>query len=187
MPESRPSHQRLQIAAWLGLALLIAGLDQLSKAWIGQQLNFDQVWRITDWLNLVRVHNPGAAFSLLANAGGWQRWFFIGLGVLVMGWLIWTLMGHPHRPWLCAAMSLLLGGAAGNVWDRVWLGEVVDFVQVHGAWLSPFFPGGYFPSFNLADSAITAGVVLMLWEEWQESRRLKAQTQAAQEASTPSP
>lgn len=164
---------------WVAIMASILVLDQLSKAWIASHLSMGERWFITSWLNLVRVHNPGAAFSMLAEAGGWQRWFFIGLGLVAMGWMVWMISTNPQRPWLCAAMSLLVGGAAGNVWDRVQLGEVVDFIQVHGRLLAIVFPGGYFPSFNVADSAISLGVVLMLWDEWRQARQASPQGDAS--------
>lgn len=158
---------------WVLVCVLILVLDQASKIWISSRLEFGQSWWVTDWLNIVRVHNPGAAFSLLADAGGWQRWFFTALGLGAMAWMAWMIHTNLNRGLLCMSMSLLLGGAAGNVVDRIRLGEVVDFIQVHGNWLSFAFAGGYFPSFNLADSAISLGVVLMLWEEWWFSRKHK--------------
>ena len=171
MPDHLESQEGLSHKWWALVCLVVFALDQLSKTWISATLEFGQSWWITDWLNLVRVHNPGAAFSFLADAGGWQRWFFILLGLAAMIWMAWMIHTNASRTWLCLAMSMLLGGAAGNVMDRVRLGEVVDFIQVHGSWLALAFPGGYFPSFNLADSAICLGVALMLMDEWLFMRR----------------
>lgn len=168
---SHPRMAWVQWRTWALVVVLIVGSDQLTKAWISSLLAFGETLTLTPWLNMVRVHNPGAAFSFLADAGGWQKWLFIGLGVVAMGWMAWMIHTNPSRPGLCAAMSLLMGGAAGNVWDRIQLGEVVDFIQVHGSWLSGLFPGGFFPSFNVADSAISVGVMLMLVDEWRFARQ----------------
>ncbi|MCM2328000.1 MAG: signal peptidase II, partial [Lysobacter sp.] len=102
-------------------------------------------------------HNPGAAFSFLAGAGGWQRWFFVGVTVVVSAVLLAMLRKSGGNRLLAAALALVLGGAAGNLWDRLTLGHVVDFIQLHAA-------GYYWPAFNVADSAITVGVVLILWD-----------------------
>lgn len=161
---------------WGLVCALVLILDQASKIWISDRLDFGQSWWVNDWLNIVRVHNPGAAFSFLADAGGWQRWFFTILGLLAMSWIVWMIHTNLSRRLLCLAMALLLGGAAGNVVDRIRLGEVVDFIQIHGSWLAFAFPGGYFPSFNVADSAISLGVVLMLLEEWLFARQNKRAT-----------
>lgn len=180
MPESprveSSQQERMRTSQWARWAIaigLIVVVDQASKAWISSLLEFGQTLPLNAWLNLVRVHNPGAAFSFLADAGGWQKWFFIVLGLVAMLWMAWMIHTNPKRPWFCAAMSLLMGGAAGNVWDRVQLGEVVDFIQVHGNWLSLVFAGGFFPSFNVADSAISVGVVLMLVDEWRHARQFQ--------------
>ena len=104
------------------------------------------------------TYNTGAAFSFLAGAGGWQRWFFLGLGAAVsIGLIIWLWRLKPGEQWLAMALALILGGAVGNLIDRAWLGQVIDFIQL-------YYDRWYFPAFNLADSAITLGAVLLVLE-----------------------
>ncbi len=112
---------------------------------------------MTPFFNLVLVYNTGAAFSFLAGAGGWQRWFFMAVSVVVSVAIVFMLRKHERERFLSFALALVLGGALGNLYDRVMLGEVVDFVQLHAA-------GYYWPAFNVADSAISVGVVLLVWD-----------------------
>ena len=140
----------------LWLSLLVVVLDQWSKYWI--VANFREYEVLTVWpvFNLTLVYNTGAAFSFLSDAGGWQRWFFVTVGVLVslvMG--IWLARLQPRERWTALGLALVVGGAVGNLIDRVVLGKVVDFLQWH-------WQDWYWPSFNLADSAITLGVILLL-------------------------
>lgn len=159
------------LGRWLGLSVLVIALDQLTKLLILAQFQYGDGIPITSFFNLVRAHNTGAAFSFLANAAGWQRWFFIGLGIAAAGFFIWMLRQHAHQKLFAFAMAMLLGGALGNVIDRVWHGYVIDFLQFHWSWLSPLFPGGYFPAFNVADSAITAGAIGLILDELRRVRR----------------
>ena len=152
-------------ALWLGLALLIIVADQLTKTLILGSFQFGDVREVTSFFNLVRVHNTGAAFSFLAGASGWQRWFFIGLGLAATAFIVWMLKKHPEQRLFCLAITLIMGGALGNVIDRALHGYVVDFLQLRFSFLEPIFRGGYFPSFNLADSAITLGAVLLIVDE----------------------
>lgn len=146
---------RRRLAGWLGLALLVAMLDQASKYWIMSALSFGETVPVTGFFDLVLVFNPGAAFSFLAHHSGWQRWFFIVLAVAICSWLFTLLRHHQDETLLPAAFSLIIGGAIGNVIDRFVFGAVVDFLYFH--------VGRYgWPAFNLADSAITLGVILML-------------------------
>lgn len=149
---------------WLGLAVLVVLLDQLSKTVIIGMFQLHDSRPITSWFNLVRVHNSGAAFSFLAGASGWQRWFFVGLGALASGFIVWMLKRHPAQKLFCFAISMILGGAVGNVVDRLLHGHVVDFIQLH-------YGGWYFPSFNLADSAITLGAICLILDEILRVRR----------------
>ena len=159
------------LGTWLALALLVVVIDQFTKVLIlGRFAHGDSV-AITGWFNLVRVHNPGAAFSFLSSASGWQRWFFTGIGVLASGLFIWLLRSHASQRLFALALALLLGGAVGNVIDRMWHGHVIDFVQVHWDFLAGIFPGGYFPAFNVADSAITGGAIALLLDELRRVRR----------------
>jgi signal peptidase II len=161
----------VSLTTWLALALLVILLDQLTKILIVGRFAYGDSLFVTNWFNLVRVHNTGAAFSFLANAAGWQRWFFVGLGVAASGMFIWMLRAHAGQKLFCFAVAMLLGGAIGNVIDRLWHGYVVDFLQVHWDFLAPLFSGGYFPAFNLADSAITLGAVCLIADELLRVRR----------------
>jgi len=149
---------------WLALAVLVILLDQLTKLLIVGQYPLGWSQPVTHFFNLVRVHNTGAAFSFLAGASGWQRWFFITLGVVAALFILWMLRQHAGQKLFAFAMACLLGGAVGNVVDRVMHGYVVDFIQLH-------YAGWYFPSFNVADAAITAGAVGMVLDELLRVRR----------------
>jgi signal peptidase II len=162
---------RPSLMTWLALALLVLLLDQLTKVLVVGRFAYGDSLPITEWFNLVRVHNTGAAFSFLAQAAGWQRWFFIGLGLAASALFVWMLRSHAGQKLFCFAIAMLLGGAIGNVVDRFWHGYVVDFLQFHWGWLAPLFPGGYFPAFNVADSAITLGAACLLIDELRRVRR----------------
>ncbi len=142
---------------WLLLAVAIVVIDQITKFVIMQKFVLHETLYITSFFNLVRVHNAGAAFSLLADAGGWQRIFFIGVAIVASVWVVWLLRRYPQQTLFCFALGMILGGAIGNLIDRVLFGAVVDFVQVH-------YAGYYFPAFNVADSAITCGAGLLIWD-----------------------
>ncbi len=159
------------LVPWLGIALLIIVADQLTKTLIIGSFQLGDSRTITSYFNLVRVHNAGAAFSFLAGASGWQRWFFIGLGLAATVFIVWMLKQHGGQRLFSLALALILGGALGNVIDRLLHGHVIDFLQFHWGWLAPIFPGGYFPSFNIADSTITVGAVLLIVDELRRVRR----------------
>ncbi len=159
------------LALWLGLALLVIVLDQVTKTLIVDQFMLHETREVTSYFNLVRAHNSGAAFSFLAGAAGWQRWFFTALGIAASVFIVWMLRRHPDQTLFCIAISLILGGALGNVIDRVLHGHVVDFLDFHWAFLSPLFPGGHFPAFNVADSAITGGAIGLIVDELRRVRR----------------
>jgi signal peptidase II len=159
------------MAPWLLLSVLVIVADQLSKWWILQRFQLGDSQTITGFFNLVRVHNAGAAFSFLAQASGWQRWFFIGLGAIASTLFIWMIKQHAEQRLFSFSVAMLLGGAVGNVIDRGWHGYVVDFLQLHWDWLAPLFPAGYFPSFNIADCAITVGAVGLILDELWRVRR----------------
>jgi signal peptidase II len=158
---------------WLGLALLVLAVDQVSKLLILAYYHAGESTALTDWLNIVRVHNRGAAFSFLAGAAGWQRWVFVGIGVAAALLIVYLLRAHAGQKLFCLALSLIMGGAIGNVVDRLWLGYVVDMVDFHHHWLSPLFAGGHFPAFNAADTAITFGVIFLLLDEFLRVRRAR--------------
>ena len=120
----------------------------------------------------MRVHNTGAAFSFLAGASGWQRWFFVGLGTVASAFIVWMLKKHPGQKLFCFAVTMIMGGAVGNVVDRLLHGYVVDFIQVH-------YGGWYFPAFNLADSAITLGAICLILDELLRVRRRRAADRSA--------
>jgi signal peptidase II len=159
------------LALWLGLAAIVILADQATKTLILAGFQLGDVRPVTGYFNLVRVHNSGAAFSFLAGAAGWQRWFFVGLGVAASAFIVWMLRSHPTQKLFCFAVSMIMGGALGNVLDRLLHGHVVDFLQFRFALLEPLFPGGYFPSFNLADSAITLGAACLILDEILRVRR----------------
>ena len=146
-------------------------LDQLTKILVVAQFQLGDRHPVTGWFNLVRAHNTGAAFSFLSDAAGWQRWFFIGLGAVASAFIIWMLRAHAGQRLFCFAITLIMGGAIGNVIDRIWHGHVIDFLEVHWRWLAPMFPGGFFPAFNVADSAITLGAICLVLDELRRVRR----------------
>ena len=158
-------HGTPRLAWWLGLAVIVILLDQITKTLIMGTFALGDVHPVASFFNLVRVHNTGAAFSFLAQAGGWQRWFFVGLGVVASVFIVWMLKSHPTQRLFCFAVSMVLGGALGNVIDRLLHGHVVDFLQFRFGFLEPLFAGGYFPSFNVADSAITLGACCLILDE----------------------
>ena len=150
---------------WLGLALVVILADQVTKTLIIGWLQLGDSRPMTGYFNLVRAHNAGAAFSFLADADGWQRWFFVAVGAIASGFIIWMLRSHPAQKLFCFAVSMIMGGALGNVVDRLLHGHVIDFLQFRFGFLQPLFSGGYFPSFNLADSAITLGAACLILDE----------------------
>jgi signal peptidase II len=156
---------------WLGIAAIVILADQITKILIVGRLELHESLPVTSFFNIVRAHNPGAAFSFLAEASGWQRWFFTGLGLVASAFIVWMIRGNPSQKLFCFAVTMILGGALGNVIDRVAHGHVIDFLQFRFDILEPLFRGGYFPSFNLADSAITLGAVCLVLDEILRVRR----------------
>lgn len=143
---------------WYALAGLVIVFDQFSKWLVLENIGFGETIYVTSFWNWVLTFNPGAAFSFLADQPGWQRWLFTALALGVSGWIAYMLRQHPQQKLLSFALTLVMGGALGNVIDRVRFGAVVDFVQWHAA-------GYYWPAFNVADSAITLGAVLLVVEQ----------------------
>jgi len=141
---------------WFGLAGLVVVLDQFSKWIVLNHVEFGQTIYVAPFWNWVLTYNPGAAFSFLADQPGWQRWLFTVLALAVSGWIALELRRHPGQKLLSLALALIMGGALGNVIDRIRFGAVVDFIQWHVA-------GYYWPAFNVADSAITVGAVLLVF------------------------
>ena len=152
------------LTQWLLVAILIIVADQLTKVLVMGAFQLGDIRHVTSFFDLVRAHNYGAAFSFLHGASGWQRWFFLGLGLVAAGFIIWMLRRHGHQKMFAWALTLILGGALGNVIDRAIHGYVVDFIQVHAG-------GWFFPAFNLADSAITVGAVMLVLDELRRVRR----------------
>lgn len=142
---------------WLAFALGVIVLDHLTKWWVSASLDYQEFIPVLPFLSLVRVHNTGAAFSILADAGGWQRWFFIAIGIVATVIIVRLLRRHAHEKRMALALALVLGGALGNVIDRVILGYVVDFLYLH-------YKGFAWPAFNVADSAISVGAAMLIWD-----------------------
>ena len=163
MAAGRPARALLP---WLGIALAVIVVDQLTKSLVLDAFRLHDSQVVTPFFNLVRVHNTGAAFSFLAGATGWQRWFFVVLGTVAAVFIVWMLRRHGEQRLFGWALALILGGALGNVVDRLLHGYVVDFIQVH-------WRGWYFPSFNVADSAITVGAALLILDELLRVRRAR--------------
>lgn len=154
---------------WLWLAAAVIVADQLSKIVVVKKFALYEVLDVLPVLELTRLHNTGAAFSLLAQASGWQRWFFIVLALGISTGIVVWLKGLSGRgaTWLAVALSLVMGGALGNVIDRVWHGHVIDFIHFH-------WQQWYYPAFNVADMAITAGAVMLVIDALVSGRRARA-------------
>lgn len=146
------------VIRWLVVAGLAIAIDQISKQAVLAAFVLGESREVTSFFNLVLVYNRGAAFSFLAEAGGWQKWFFLALALGISAWIVGMIKRHSGEKLLCMALSLILGGALGNVIDRVIYGAVVDFLDFHAA-------GWHWPAFNVADSAITLGAALLVWEQ----------------------
>lgn len=152
-------------ALWFAWAALVVLLDQAAKRLILLHYQLGDATPITGFFNIVRAHNTGAAFSFLAAAGGWQRWLFTAIGVVVGGFIAWQLVRHARQRLYAFSLASILGGAVGNVVDRLQHGYVVDFLDFHWPFLSGIFYAGHFPAFNLADSAITLGAICLIVDE----------------------
>ncbi len=153
---------------WLSGSVIV--LDQVTKFLAETLLIFHQPVPVLPSFNLLLTYNTGAAFSFLAGAGGWQRWFFLGLGLLVsIGLIVWLRRLKPTETRLATALALILGGAIGNLIDRAWLGQVIDFIQL-------YYQHWYWPAFNLADSAITVGAALLVLDSLWSGRTSKPNT-----------
>jgi len=156
MSSPAPRNALALMLPWLVLAVLVGVLDQVTKQLVLANLHRGEMIPVTGFFDLVLVYNTGAAFSFLAEHSGWQRWFFTVLALAISAWLLALMHHHRHEKLLPAAFALIIGGALGNVYDRIVHGAVVDFLHFH-------YAGWSWPAFNLADSAITVGVVMMLW------------------------
>ncbi|MBK9162079.1 MAG: lipoprotein signal peptidase [Nitrosomonadales bacterium] len=162
-PTPSPASGRGELSRWLGLSALVIILDQISKIWITSSFAYGESVAVLGVFDLVLAHNTGAAFSFLSDAGGMERWLFSGIAVAASVWIVALLRKHAAQPLFALALSLILGGALGNLIDRIAYGYVVDFLHFH-------WDEHYFPAFNLADSAITCGAFLLLWDGFTEKR-----------------
>jgi signal peptidase II len=153
-----------RILPWLGIAAIIVLLDQITKVLILRTMAIGDSHTITSFFNIVHWRNTGAAFSFLHASSGWQRWLFVGLAALAIVFIVWMLRRHGGQRLFATALALILGGAVGNVIDRLLHGSVVDFVQLH-------WNGLAFPAFNVADSAITVGAALLILDELRRVRQ----------------
>lgn len=148
---------------WLVLSAAVIVLDRITKIAVMRAFTLHESVEITTFFNMVFVYNRGAAFSFLSDAGGWQREFFIGIALAAAVWITWLLRKHASQTLFCLALSLILGGALGNVIDRVMYGAVVDFLDFHVL-------GWHWPAFNVADIAISCGAVLLVWDALKPKR-----------------
>lgn len=144
---------------WLGLALILVLLDQVVKITVERSFHYGETLPVTSFFNLIKVYNPGAAFSFLGDAGGWQRYLFTGIAVVAVGYILYLLKRHPGQRLFCFALALIMGGAIGNVIDRLAYGHVIDFLDFYWKGL------GHFPAFNIADIGISVGAFLFILDE----------------------
>ncbi len=160
-----PMYAPAGLAPWLGISAIIIMLDQLSKILVVRLFSLHEELVVTSFFNLTLAYNKGAAFSFLANQGGWQRYFFTALGIGAAAYIIYLMKKHAGQRLFCWALALIAGGAIGNVIDRIVYGHVIDFLDFHFAWM------GHFPAFNVADSAITVGAILFIIDELRRVNR----------------
>ena len=165
MPDAARSWTR-----WLLVSAAVVALDLATKAWVSAAFTPGETREMTSFFNLVLMYNTGAAFSFLANAGGWQRWFFTMVTIVISAVIVYMLRRERGGRIVALALALVLGGALGNLYDRLTLGHVVDFIQLHAA-------GYYWPAFNAADSAITAGVAILIWDSLRSGSGAKTARQ----------
>ncbi len=150
---------------WLALSGLIVVLDQLTKYAVVRSFTAGESFALTPFFNLVLVYNPGAAFSFLADAAGWQRWLFVAIALIASAWIVRLLNQYPRQTLFSLALALVLAGAVGNGVDRLFIGAVVDFLDFHAF-------GWHWPAFNVADSAISCGAVLLVWDALRPRRKV---------------
>lgn len=146
---------------WLSISAVIVALDLYTKHLVQQAFTYGEHLRVTSFFDLVRYHNTGAAFSFLADAGGWQKWFFTAMATIASIVMVYLLKKHPNNQLFCWGLALVLGGALGNLYDRITLGYVVDFLYF-------YYQQFAWPAFNVADSAICVGVALLLLDSFKQ-------------------
>ncbi|AZV93533.1 signal peptidase II [Kerstersia gyiorum] len=170
MNQGKPASNRLSAPdfwRWVALAVLLIGLDQVTKYHFNTVLQYGQRMNLLPFFDFTLLYNEGAAFSFLAGADGWQRWFFTALGFVASALILFLLRRHAAQRRFSLALTLILGGALGNVIDRLQHGHVVDFLLF-------YWNNAYFPAFNFADICITVGAILLLWDELARARRVRA-------------
>ena len=150
--------------SWFSISAIIVALDLYTKHLVQQAFDYGDRQTVTSFFELVRFHNEGAAFSFLADAGGWQKWFFTAVSVVAVVVITYLIIKNLHNKLFCFGLALVLGGAIGNLYDRVTLSYVVDFLYFH---VNDF----YWPAFNVADTAICVGVALLLWDSFKQDKK----------------
>ncbi len=157
------------MSRWLALSLLVIAIDQAVKIWISSHFYYLESYTVTSFFNLVLWHNTGASFGMLNNAGGWQRWLFSAIAAVAAVWIIWLMRKHQHQKLFCIGLVFILGGAVGNLIDRLSFGYVVDFLDFH-------LNDSHFAAFNVADSAINIGAALLLWDSFKKKPEKENET-----------
>ncbi len=155
------------ILRWFGISAIVVAVDLYTKSLVQKAFSYGEHFTVTSFFDLVRYHNEGAAFSFLANAGGWQKWFFTVITAIAVIVITYLLVKHHVEKLFCSGLALVLGGAIGNLYDRLTLGYVVDFLYFH-------IDDLYWPAFNIADSAICAGVGLLLLDSFKKDKSAAA-------------
>jgi signal peptidase II len=162
--QSSFSSSSASLTPWLSIAAIVVVLDQITKIAITRAFTFGESLPITSFFNLVLTYNKGAAFSFLASESGWQRWLFTAIAVAAALFITYLLKRHPGQRFFCAALALILGGAVGNLIDRVLYGHVIDFLDFHvNNW--------HWPAFNVADSAIFVGAAMFIIDELRRVKK----------------
>jgi signal peptidase II len=161
-----PRSKALRFWTWILGALVIIALDQVTKIYFDSHLSYGERWHLLPFFDFTLLYNPGAAFSFLADGQGWQRWLFTAIALGAIGLIIHLLRRHPGQPLFCASLMCILGGAIGNVIDRIQHGHVIDFLLF-------YWNNWYFPAFNVADVSITCGAILLVYDELRRMRREK--------------
>jgi signal peptidase II len=159
-PGAKPVYKnQAGLLPWFGIALLVVLFDQVTKLTVERIFAYGETLPVTSFFNLIKVYNPGAAFSFLGDAGGWQRYFFTGIAIVAVGFMLYLMNKHANQRLFCFALALIMGGAIGNVIDRMAYGHVIDFLDFY--WNGV----GHFPAFNIADIGISVGAVLFIIDE----------------------